>query len=307
MQSNFHKQFITHEFEHHYNHHQYHKLLSMSSVNNQIFIIANGINFDDSISFNISNERNNNHDSDDDDNNNHKNQNQNHIFIYGSAPNRGLEYVLQQWKRIKKSIPSAELHIYYGFTSIIITNLKKSMGINQFNSWYLYIQTMIQQDKSIIYHGHVDHDTLNNAYNHAGFLLYPTTFQETGCITVLRAMSCGCIPISSRLIPSVLYDLTMDYDLGPKYYPLNMSIVLQQNKIHHSNNHNHDHNNDHINNEYHNDTVQSWLEYHWTPAVISAFNMNHEMLEEHRMKMKNYINSIYTWKQSAQSLSNYFH
>lgn len=300
----------------------------MSSVNNQIFIIPNGIDLNDS------NERTNStyshhhqdhdnhhhdldddyhqdHDIDDDDNNRHKNQkNQNHIFIYGSAPNRGLEYVLQQWKNIKKSIPTAELHIYYGFTSIIITNLKKSMGTNQFNSWYLYIQTMLQQDDSIIYHGHVDHHTLNNAYHHAGFLLYPTIFQETGCITVLRAMSCGCIPITSRLIPSVLYDLTMDYDLGPKYFPLNITIVQQQQQqhtIYNSNHHDHNYNNhDQNNDKYHNNTVQSWLEYHWTPSVISAFNMNHEKLEEHRMKMKNYINSKYTWKQSAQTLSNYF-
>lgn len=302
----------------------------MSSVNNQIFIIANGINFNDSLST-ISNERNNSKDSalsyhhhdhenrhdyhDHDNDNNYKiqkNQNQNHIFIYGSAPNRGLEYVLQQWKRIKKSIPTAELHIYYGFTSIIITNLKKSMGINQFNSWYSYIQIMLQQDNSIIYHGHVDHHTLNIAYRHAGFLLYPTTYQETGCITVLRAMSGGCIPITSRLIPSVLYDLTINYDLGPKYYPLNMSIVQQQqqNIIYHSNNHDDDnsnnHNHDHNKNKYHNNTIQSWLENHWTPSVISAFYMKQELLDEHRIKMKNYINSKYTWKQSAQTLSIYF-
>ena len=37
-------------------------------------------------------------------------------FLYCcSAPNRGLEDVLRIWFYIKSIIPSAELHIYYGF------------------------------------------------------------------------------------------------------------------------------------------------------------------------------------------------
>lgn len=36
-------------------------------------------------------------------------------FIYGSAPNRGLEDILKIWPFIKLLIPNAEFHIYYGF------------------------------------------------------------------------------------------------------------------------------------------------------------------------------------------------
>jgi len=268
----------------------------MSTVNKHIFIVSNGINIDNySLSTQIDNYDHQYNDHIDDDTHDRYIHNHNHIFIYGSAPNRGLEYVLQQWKNIKESIPKAELHIYYGFTTTIITNLKKVMNENQFHSWYSYIQTMLKQD-GIIYHGNVDHITLTNAYKNAGFLLYPTTFQETGCITVLRAMSCGCIPITSRLIPSVLYDLTLDYDLGPKYYPLNLSIIQQQNIIHNSSKNN---------NNYKN-ALQNWLENHWTPAVISAFYMDREILNKHRMKMKDFILSNYTWRHSAQTMSTYF-
>jgi len=159
-------------------------------------------------------------------------------------------------------------------------NLKKSMGEYQFDIWYMNIQQLLQQD-GIYYHGHVDHVTLNKAYCHAGFLLYPTAFQETGCITVLRAMLYGSIPITSRLIPSVLYDLTIDYDLGPKYYPLNISIVDN------------------------NESIQNWLEHHWTPSVIRAYDMNQEILNKHRLRMRDYVLSKYTWKISAQTMSKF--
>ena len=42
----------------------------------------------------------------------------------------------------------------------------------------------------------------------AGFLLYPTNFPETGCITLLKAMACGAFPITSRFTSSVLQNIT---------------------------------------------------------------------------------------------------
>jgi hypothetical protein len=36
-------------------------------------------------------------------------------FIYASAPNRGLENILEHWTMIRSAIPQATLHIYYGF------------------------------------------------------------------------------------------------------------------------------------------------------------------------------------------------
>eukprot|EP01035_Chromulina_nebulosa_P031084 gene31084-41399_t len=38
------------------------------------------------------------------------------VFIYGSSPGRGLQYVLECWWYIKTSIPEAVLRVYYGFT-----------------------------------------------------------------------------------------------------------------------------------------------------------------------------------------------
>lgn len=47
-------------------------------------------------------------------------------------------------------------------------------------------------------------DQLLNAYMNSGYILYPTRFPETGCISLIKAMASGCIPITSRYFNSVL-------------------------------------------------------------------------------------------------------
>lgn len=61
----------------------------------------------------------------------------------------------------------------------------------------------------------VDHARLAEGYASAGFMLYPTIFPETGCVTLMKAMALGAIPITSRLRNSTLPELTGHYDLGP--------------------------------------------------------------------------------------------
>jgi protein O-GlcNAc transferase len=65
------------------------------------------------------------------------------------------------------------------------------------------------------YIGHVDQRTMATALAAAGFLLYPTSYSETGCVAVMKAMAMGAIPITSRNPHSVLPELTREFDLGP--------------------------------------------------------------------------------------------
>lgn len=205
--------------------------------------------------------------------------NHNNIFIYGSAPNRGLEYVLRSWKRIKINIPSAILKIYYGFTDSVIKSMKESMGETQFSVWYEDIQNLLQQD-GVEYIGSVNHYDLTIAYRESGFLLYPTTYPETGCITVLRAMSCGCIPITSRFKESVLYDLTFLHDMGPTN-PLTANIIKN-------------------NTEFNN-----WMNT-WVDSVIGAFYIESNQLDNHRIQMKLHVRKSYSWEQTAKVVKDIF-
>jgi protein O-GlcNAc transferase len=113
----------------------------------------------------------------------------------------------------------------------------------------------------------------------AGFLLYPTTFQETGCITVLRAMFCGAIPITSRLRPSVLQTLTQGYDLGP-LLPLTLSDSQDP------------------------AWLGRWLAEHWTPAVIRAHRTSRDELDRRRRDMKQAIRRTYSWTETANTFIN---
>ena len=61
----------------------------------------------------------------------------------------------------------------------------------------------------------VGHDELARGYARAGFVLYPTTYPETGCVSVMKAMALGAIPITSRFAGSVVPELTVHFDLGP--------------------------------------------------------------------------------------------
>jgi glycosyltransferase involved in cell wall biosynthesis len=196
-----------------------------------------------------------------------------HNFIYGSAPNRGLQNVLESWGYIKSRIPAAILHVYYGFTDAFQQNMKKSMGEQDFNSWYAVMKGLLLQD-GIEYHGSVNHSELTNAYRNAGFFLYPTHFQETGCISALRAMSCGCIPITSRLVESVLYDLTIRFDMGPST-PLTLSIV--KNRTAH----------------------REWLVNKWAVSVVDAYHTDETVLLAKRNEMKRIIRKDFAWSNTA--------
>ena len=134
----------------------------------------------------------------------------------------------------------------------------------------------------------------------AGFLLYPTRFPEIGCITVMKAMAMGCIPITSRYVNSVLrpiphdnenatrgVGITADFDLGPILpFMDNYNYTL-------------------------------WLENHWVPAVIAAHNRGVVSMEcaslecpdglsEHRLRMQQYAISTFSWKSSAKLMTDIF-
>lgn len=67
-------------------------------------------------------------------------------FVYGSAPNRGLEMVLRAWPQIRSSLvaPEPELWVYYGFTEAFIKYGRKTMP--NFELWMDDMKALLQQD-----------------------------------------------------------------------------------------------------------------------------------------------------------------
>lgn len=181
-------------------------------------------------------------------------------FVFASAPNRGLQDVLEVvWPAIHADYPMATLEVFYGLSSRHEAMLRWMLAghpppvpawfvANQeekeekenggsgggrgggsetaVDQWIAYIRHLVQTTPGVVYHGSVAQSILTSTLQTASFLLYPTAFPETGCITVLRAMAAGCIPITSRYTQSVLATMPPnEFDDGTLIQPLTPAIA----------------------------------------------------------------------------------
>jgi len=115
--------------------------------------------------------------------------------IYASSPDRGLDILLEQWPQIKKEVPDAILHVYYGFTKNYDEIHKNDLRMKQFKT---KVMGLLKQD-GIIYHGRVSHQELTKSFLGCGLWFYPTYFTEISCITAMKAQTAGCIPITTSM------------------------------------------------------------------------------------------------------------
>jgi hypothetical protein len=150
---------------------------------------------------------------------------------------------------------------------------------SRYAEWKQKLLGLLEQE-GVDYKQTVDHNTLMTAYSRAGFILYPTTFQETGCITIMKAMACGSIPITSRLADSVLYNLTKDYDFGPTTA---LNLTIGQNEA----------------------SYIEWIYEEWLPSVLRVSTYSYQEIKEIRKNMKKYGRSM-SWEKSAMIMSSYF-
>jgi protein O-GlcNAc transferase len=204
------------------------------------------------------------------------NRNDNNVFVYASAPNRGLEHILRVWPIIRLHFPKAILRVYYGFNPSVNKRLIDQMGKVEFDRWYELMARQLSQD-GIDYRGSVDHVALWEGMSSSGFLLYPSTFPETGCITVMRAMMLGAIPITSRYVESALFDLTKGYDFGPRDKDALTAGILNNRTA-----------------------LNVWIDDVWVRSLLHLKVLSVGDIQEHRSKMVAYATSKFTWKASAQ-------
>ena len=105
---------------------------------------------------------------------------------YCSIPWRGLELLPDIFNQIKKYYINSSLYIYSG------------MNIYQ-QEENLKICDELKTLESVNYnYGISQIELAKNLYN-IEYLTYPNIFPETSCITVLQAMACGCLIITSNL------------------------------------------------------------------------------------------------------------
>ena len=184
-------------------------------------------------------------------------------FIYASSPDRGLLPLLTQWPTIHKALPGSRLHVFYGFNRHYLAAMSESPQLGQVKAQIEHLA----KAHGVLWHGMVGQDTLAEAFSHCGFLLYPCIWKETSCITAMKAMAMGAIPITSRYPVSALPETCGAFDLGP---------VAREGMISES---------------------PEWLA-EWTAAVIESADGDHSRL---RPEMKAWARKTYSWKAVCKS------
>lgn len=137
-----------------------------------------------------------------------------HRICYISSADRGLIYLLKHWDQVRKEVPDAELHIYYGFEMFDVVNKNNP----ERKAWK---DTMVNLMKKpgITFHGRVSHAKLHEEINKCGIWAYPTDFEEISCISAMKAQRLGAVPVVTdyaALTETVKNGLKVDVDIRDK-------------------------------------------------------------------------------------------
>lgn len=139
--------------------------------------------------------------------------NANDRFLYASTPSAGLHLLLTMWPQIRQRLPTARLDVYYGFWPYAMWNEQAHLVRLR-----KQIEPLLEQD-GVHYHGMRSETDLALAYAAAGFYAYPTDKAETSGIALMKAQSCGCIPVTSGQMTSATPETCGEFDLGPPGRP----------------------------------------------------------------------------------------
>jgi tetratricopeptide (TPR) repeat protein len=120
--------------------------------------------------------------------------------IYSSNYARGLKILLDIWIEIKTKYPESTLDIYYGW---------QTWGtISPQEEEQLKVKVKQLEKYDVREHGQIGHEELAEKMKQTSFWTYPCTFEETFCITGIKAQAAGCIPViveSAALLETVKY------------------------------------------------------------------------------------------------------
>ncbi len=114
------------------------------------------------------------------------------IIAYTSTPFRGLDRLLKIFPIVKKKFPDVRLEV---FSSMKVYQQDQTQDEKNFG--YLYDQCRKTEGVTLI--GSLSQSQLAQRLKPISILAYPSTFAETGCTSVLEAMSAGCQIITSDL------------------------------------------------------------------------------------------------------------
>lgn len=111
-------------------------------------------------------------------------------IIWGSSYDRGLDILLKMWPDIKKAVPQAELHAFYGwqlFDQFYRNNPERM-------AWKDKVLELLKQEGTFE-HGRIPQHEMKVEMLKSGVWAYPTWFFEINCINAQKAQAYGCVPV----------------------------------------------------------------------------------------------------------------
>lgn len=119
-----------------------------------------------------------------------------HRMFWASSPDRGLLLLLENWFRIRERFPKAELRIAYGFNNMD-TIIKYQGGRTPLLQ--LREQLMSLKDQpGLTWLGRLTQDKVFQEWQQASVFPYCSDWPETSCISIMEAMACGAIPVTTN-------------------------------------------------------------------------------------------------------------
>lgn len=112
-------------------------------------------------------------------------------ICYTSTPWRGLDVLIEAWNILQPK--DAELHIFSG------TKIYGPEFHAQQKQYFNELYTKCKNTPGVIYRDNISNEELRNELHEFDILAYPSTFEETSCISVIEALSTGLRVICSSL------------------------------------------------------------------------------------------------------------
>jgi len=130
-------------------------------------------------------------------------------IIYHTTPHRGLELLVPILKHIREVMPEVKFHldVYSSFEVYGKSWAKR-------NEAYQQCFDAIKDDPDMTYHGAVSNEEVKEALKKAHIYAYPSIWPETSCISMIEAMSAGCVVVHPSLaaLPETSANWTFMYD-----------------------------------------------------------------------------------------------
>ena len=109
-------------------------------------------------------------------------------LIYISTPHRGLDVLIAAFRAAK--FENVELDIYSSF---------KIYGWEEADKDWEPLYNACKDTPNVNYHGTVSNEEIRSVLQQTHILAYPNIFQESACISVIEAMSAGCVVVCPNL------------------------------------------------------------------------------------------------------------